>query len=171
MLSLLNIPIQKQEPILRLEPVKKVGHLWTVPSIGYTVLVVYTNGVEFVTTVIVFEKNFLKDFEKFNFKKYPNFRIKQIEYVILPQTEGPMLAAHLKKYVGTSRHKYIFNKNNSDISDLEIKLLKKIEPLRIDFYTLFESRNVLFKKYNDNDVLDPNFNATNVKDVAKYFIK
>ena len=171
MLSLVNIPIPKQKPILRLEPLKKVGQLWTVPSIGSTVLVVYTNGVEFVTTVVVFEKKILKDLEKFNFKKYPNFRCKNIEYIILHQTEGPMLAAHLKKYVGTSRHKYKFNQNNTNISNLEIKLLEKIEPLRIDFYTLFESRNVLFKKYNNNDVLDPNFNATNVKDVAKYFIK
>lgn len=64
MLSLVNIPIPKQKPILRLEPLKKVGQLWTVPSIGSTVLVVYTNGVEFVTTVVVFEKKNFKGSRK-----------------------------------------------------------------------------------------------------------
>lgn len=171
MLSLINIPIPIQKQSLRLEPVKKVGHLWTVPSIKCTVLVVYTVGVEFVTTVVVFEKNRLKDYEKSDFKKYPSFRYNRIEYIILSQTEGPMLALHLKEYVGISRHKYKLNQKYPTITDLEIKLLKKIEPLRDAFYILYESRNVIFKKYDDNDVLYPGFDANNIKDIVKYFNK
>lgn len=178
MLTLLNTLKQKQilaqKQILKLEPVKKVGQLWTVPSIKKTVLVVYTNGVEFVTTVVVIEKNCLTDSEKSIFKKdkkYIHFKHKKIEYILLPLTEGPMLALHLKKYVGTPFCKYILNQKNLNISELEIKLLKEIEPLRIAFYTLFESRNVILKKYNDDDTLKPGFNPVNIKYIADYFIK